>query len=514
MKYRHALIGGTTLAVLLAGTALPALAASSAAVAAATPTPIPAPHQARAWIRLDIGRANGAGSRGAAGVWVGESIPIVVTARFRDVEGVTLEGAPELKSETVFTSDLARDPRQSNEVVDGESVLVATWTGTITPSTSGPIALSVKLPVRLRYHEAVAQPAFQDPLDGDPFAAMDIDPSDPTSIQRLFRSFQQSVTQRFAQLGRGHDDALTLKASSASMEVKPLPTAGQPAVFSGAVGQFAVRASVDATHVKTSDPITLHITVKGEGDLDRVELPGLATSDDWKAYPATSTIAAASPGKRERQKRFDQVLIPLHGGTLTIPPVALSTFDPVVGRYTSVETSPLELTVDGPPAPPPSADPAATSASPAAIPAIVAPEEAFQAPSPGSLVDSPRTLALRIAPVLAALLAAVAWRLWRRRPDEERTLRRALRRTARRGSVEAFFEAARRLIVVHFARRWGVAEGAVTPDFLRQHLGPTAQPLVAAITSADALRFGRRALEPTELWMVCSTIEESLRDAR
>ncbi len=513
MKTRYALVGGATLAVLLAGPALPAVAAPSAAVATAAPAPASAAHPARAWIHLTVGRAGGADSR-AATAWVGQSIPIVVTARFRHVEGVTLEGAPELKSETVFTSDLAREPRQSNEIVDGESVLVATWTGTITPSTAGPIALSVGLPVRVRYHEAVAQPAFQDPLDGDPFAAMDIDPSDPSSIQRLFRSFQQSVTQRFAQLGRGHDDALTLKASSAATEVKPLPTAGQPEVFSGAVGRFAVRASVDATHVKASDPITLHITVKGEGDLDRVELPGVATSDDWKAYPATSKIEAASAGKREGQKTFDQVLIPLHGGTLTIPPVALCTFDPVAGRYATVETSPIALTVDGAPAPPPSVDSTGTSAAPAAIPALVASEKAFQAPSPRSLVDSPRTLALRIAPVLAALLAAVAWRLWRRRPDEEKTLRRALRRTAKRGSVGAFFEAARRLIVVHFAKRWGVAEGAVTPDFLRQHLGPTADPLVAAITSADALRFGRRALEPTELWMVCSTIEESLRDAR
>ena len=54
----------------------------------------------------------------------------------------------------------------------------------------------------------------------------------------------------------------------------------------------------------------------------------------------------------------------------------------------------------------------------------------------------------------------------------------------------------------------------MTTDFLRQHLGPMADPLVAAISSAEALRFGRRDLQPTELWKVCSSIEASLKDAR
>jgi hypothetical protein len=36
---------------------------------------------------------------------------------------------------------------------------------------------------------------------------------------------------------------------------------------------------------------------------------------------------------------------------------------------------------------------------------------------------------------------------------------------------------------------------------------------VAAISTADALRFGRRDLKPTELGFACTTIEAGLRDA-
>jgi hypothetical protein len=198
---------------------------------------------------------------------------------------------------------------------------------------------------------------------------------------------------------------------------------------------------------------------------------------------------------------------------LTIPPVALSVFDPVAERYSTLETSPIPLAVDGASeTASPGAPPVPSSSPPAEVvpPASMTPP----APPPSSLVETPRALGLRLAPILAALLAAAGWRLWRRRPDEEKSLRRTLRQTAQRGSVAAFFDAARRLIVVHSARRWGVEEGVVTPAFLRQHLGPTADPLVTAIASADALRFGRRDLGPTDLWMLRSSIEESLRDSR
>ena len=206
----------------------------------------------------------------------------------------------------------------------------------------------------------------------------------------------------------------------------------------------------------------------------------------------------------------------MHGGKVTIPPVALSAFNPVSGRYSAVETAPLTILVEGAPVPATADTATASPADPPALAAVDPPAaNVYQAPSPSSLVENPRALGLRLAPVLGILLAALAMRFARRRRrNEEKSLRHTLRRAAKGGRGAAFFEAARRLIVVHFAKRWGVGEGDVTADALREHLGPTADPLVAAIASADALRFGRHDLEPTDLWMICSSIETCLRDAR
>jgi hypothetical protein len=508
MKPHYAAVfSAIAMAGLVASLESPAIAAPPQSVAASAPAPASATHRSHASIRLTIGNAS---------AWVGQAVPITVSAQFRDVEGVTLEGAPQLTSESVFTSNLSQEPRQSTVIVDGEPTLVATWTGTLTPSTAGPIALSVELPVRIRYRDAAPQrPALQDPLQGDPFAGMDdIDPANPASLQRIFRSFQQSFAQPFeTALGRAHDDAITLKAASFPLEIKPVPASGQPPAFSGAVGRYEMQASIADGPVRASDPVTLRIVVRGDGDLDRVDLPGIATSSDWKAYPPTSKTEARVAGKRSGRKTFEQVLIALHGGNLTIPSIALSAFEPTAGRYTTIQTAPLAVTVEGAPAPSPSVE----STAPAGITIAEPPPEdpamnASPLPSPSSLVPAPRTVGLSLAPVLAALLAAVAVRLWRRR-DAEKSLRRTLRRSAQGGSVAAFFDAARRLIIVHFAKRWRVAEAEVTVDALRGRLGPTADPLVTAISTADALRFGRRDPGPIDLPVVCSTILSSLREA-
>jgi hypothetical protein len=503
MKQRHTVVGLIGLAAWLAVTGAQAATAAPSDVAAASPAPA---RRGRASIGLEVGRATW---------WVGESIPVVLRARFRDVDGVTLEGVPELKSEGIFTRDLAREPHQSTETVDGEPVLVATWSGTITPSTSGPLALSVELPVRLRFHEA-STPVFRDPTDGDPFAGlpfagMDIDPADPSSMQRMLRSFQQSFARTLEpSMARAHDEALTLRASARPLEIKALPVTGQPAAFSGAVGRFDMRASVTADRVHASEPVTLLIKVQGQGDLDRVELSGVASSADWKAYPTTAKTEAPVAVKAFGRKTFEQILVPLHGGSLTIPPVPLTVFDPIAGRYTAIETSPLTVTVEGALDAAPAA---AAMPSPGMAPSVVTPATiAATVPPPESLVVSPRTVGWRLAPALAVLLGVIALRL-RPTRNEERSLRRALRRTAKLGKGTAFFETARRIIVVHFANRWGVAEGEITADTLRKRLGPTANPLLAAMSTADALRFGRADLQPSELGAACTTIEANLRDA-
>jgi len=487
----------------------PASAPPHVAAGRVKPAVATAPHSGHAELSVSVGRAK---------AWVGQAIPMSVTARFRAIDGATLEGAPELESDAVFTSSLPNQPRQSTQNVAGEPVLVATWTGTVTPSSAGPLLLKVSLPVKVRFHDAprVEQPSPDEDQSEDPFQdMMNLDPFDPGSMDRIFRSMRRSLPMAFGEavLGQAHDEAMTLKAAARSLDVQPLPEAGKPANFSGAVGKFDLSASLSAQAARVNEPVTLSITVEGDGDLDRVALSGLQTSPDFKAYPLTPK-APPMPGKLSNRRSFEQVLIPIHGGLLEIPSLKLSAFDPTAGHYTEVKTAPLRIDVEGAASLPPTSSPAAPAlAGDTPRSALPAEEESpkLSPPSPRELLEAPARLALELAPVLLVMLAAFGARLLKRR-DPETALRSELRRRAKQGSASAFFDAARRLITVHFARRWQMSEAAVTPDVLQAKLGERAEPLVTAMTTAEALRFGRRSLETTELPVLCQCIELSLKE--
>ena len=144
MRQHKSFVSALALAALVAFSATPAFARTSAPFSAGASAPAPSVGRARAYLRLDLGRTK---------AWLGQTIPVTISAQFRQVEGVTLEGLPQIKSDAIFTADIAREPKQATQIVNGEPVLVATWTGTITPSTAGPLALSVELPVQIRFHD-------------------------------------------------------------------------------------------------------------------------------------------------------------------------------------------------------------------------------------------------------------------------------------------------------------------------------------------------------------------------
>lgn len=492
MSLKRIFVGALGVAVLTAAAQTNALAAPS------TPAPVSSPEvapgsvrSAHASLRLDIGRAK---------AWVGQALPVTLTAYFRGAEGVTIEGVPQLTSSGIFTSELAREPHQATEMIGGEPVLVATWTGSVTPSSPGPFPIAAQLPVRVRYREAapeVAMPATPDLSQDDPFGAFGGNPFGSS----FFRHFVEQSS------GRVREESISLRTPAHAIEALALPIVGQPPTFTGAVGRFDLKAWLSTAHAQASEPVTLKIAVEGDGDLDRVDLSGVATSNDWKAYPTSVAMEPAAPGKRLRRKVFQQVLVPLHGGNLTVPSVQLVAFDPASSRYVTRETSPLAISVDG----------AALSADVASPrpPATNAPAAAATEPVPdaGPLVTPavvrPSKVALRLLPALLLVLAAAVVAGFRRKRTE-RALRRTMRRAAARRNVIPFYQAAHALIETRLSKQWKLPPDEVSIHVIRERLGPEGNPLADALAADEALRFGRAHLENPDLVPLCSSIERTL----
>jgi hypothetical protein len=498
----------SAMTALAAFTILNALSVSTVATAAPT-TPsaittlrVDAPRSAgpRASLRLDLGKTK---------AWVGQAIPITLMAIFRDVEGVTLEGAPQLVSKSLFTSNLSAKPHQSTQILDGQPTLTVTWKGTLTPSAPGPIELSVSLPARLQYRDAPASIAIPDvdDSDDDSFGNFGMGSFDPSAIFNQMRQRMRRMMER--PLGNVRTQDITLKASARGVEALTLPALGQPATFTGAVGHFNLKASVSSARVQISEPVTLRIEVEGSGDLDRVDLAGVPGSDSWKAYPTAALSQPPTPDKRPSLKVFEQVLVPLRGGDLTVPAVAFTAFDPTTGQSLTRETAPLTVFVEGtaPAASSPTIGRKTAAASPIPKPKAL---EVLLASRAAILAR--RHVGFGVALITLLALAAAAYGALRRR-GSHRSLYRRMRRAASEGQVGKFFESARNLIQAHLGKVWAMSPDQVTSRVIQERLGRRGEPLAELLLADETLRFARGGLESGNLKHLCSDVEHSLRAA-
>ncbi len=140
---------------------------------------------------------------------------------------------------------------------------------------------------------------------------------------------------------------ITLEPTVSGMEVRALPTEGRPASFTGAVGDFEVKASARPATAVVGDPITLTFVVKdlgGTAELRSVQPPNLAATPGLEQDFA---IPEATAGGiiQDNVKLFTQTLRPLHEDVALIPPIEFSWFNPAASRYESATTSPLPITV-------------------------------------------------------------------------------------------------------------------------------------------------------------------------
>lgn len=139
-----------------------------------------------------------------------------------------------------------------------------------------------------------------------------------------------------------------LETSAISVNVRPLP-AGKPGTYSGAVGQFRLRAALDSDTVATGDTVTLTLQLDGVGALRAPEV-AVALPESVRIYDEDPDVQVALVGAEVHSRAiFRKSLVPLKPGRVRIPPVVFSYFDPERGQYADARSGPLSLTVTGDP---------------------------------------------------------------------------------------------------------------------------------------------------------------------
>lgn len=128
------------------------------------------------------------------------------------------------------------------------------------------------------------------------------------------------------------------------INVQPLPA--KPAGFSGAVGEFKLASSINATDVKTNDAVTIKLTLSGTGNMKLIGTPEVKFPQDFEIYDPKVTDDYKLPNSGlTGTKTFEYLAIPRHAGNFTIPAVEFTYFDLKSNSYKTLKTEAYNLKV-------------------------------------------------------------------------------------------------------------------------------------------------------------------------
>ena len=137
------------------------------------------------------------------------------------------------------------------------------------------------------------------------------------------------------------------KSQPITIHAMALPTAGKPADFTGAVGNYTVYSDVDKRELKANETLNYTIDISGTGNLNLINSPKIAPPVDVEKYdPKTNDHIVVDSNGVSGSRQFSYLLIPRHQGNFTLNPVEFTFFNPSTQKYVTVPTKPFTIKVD------------------------------------------------------------------------------------------------------------------------------------------------------------------------
>lgn len=126
-----------------------------------------------------------------------------------------------------------------------------------------------------------------------------------------------------------------VQSQTQTITVKPLPSEGQPAYFSGLVGDvtLALTSSIEST-VSQNIPIQVTITLSGTGGLTRVADLFFKETPEFNIYKSKIYDDVISEQDMSSKRTFEYIIIPRKPGEHVIPMFKIATFSPSEKKYT------------------------------------------------------------------------------------------------------------------------------------------------------------------------------------
>lgn len=137
---------------------------------------------------------------------------------------------------------------------------------------------------------------------------------------------------------------IVANAAVEPINVLPIPAAGRPADYRGAVGKYLIATEANPTNVKAGDPINLLIGISGTGPMELVQAPPLTDLPKLTADFKVPNEPLAGFVKDDR-KVFSTSIRPRKEGVTQIPSIPFSYFDPAAKKFVTVHSDPISVHV-------------------------------------------------------------------------------------------------------------------------------------------------------------------------
>ena len=185
--------------------------------------------------------------------------------------------------------------------------------------------------------KTVLYPQKSGKLEIEPLS-LDIDVQVPTNRRNIFGQVQLV------------EDNKRVSAGSKTITVRPLPEAGKPEDFSGAVGKFNFTVTPSKTNLKNGESLDLKVAVSGTGNLKLFTLPRPVVSSSIELYDPVHNEKIQTPLSGMNGQISDlYTIIPQFKGKYPIKPMSFSYFDLGSGRYKRITSPEIMINVlDGP----------------------------------------------------------------------------------------------------------------------------------------------------------------------
>lgn len=254
-------------------------------------------------------------------IYLGETIASELRMILLNQANFPNKGVPQTKGDAFSITPIDQQPEIKRQVSEGRYYDVYIWKIGITPVKTGVQDLQFNAIHTLRIPESDKRSRR------DPFSVFRNDPF----FDNMF--------------GRYQDRQVQARSQPSKITVEAVPEEGRPDSFNGAIGNFEIAASTDSTDLAEGDPITLKITIRGEGNFSQMIPPEFPEDGSLKIYPPRVVEEQLDNQGYSGSKKFEYVIIPTSADIRTVPSIAFSFFNPATGLYSEMDTPTIPISI-------------------------------------------------------------------------------------------------------------------------------------------------------------------------